>query len=310
VILRHYKQALTALPFAQPWVLFYAEANVTGALQEQLRRQQQHGLPVCVWGDADIARVFPQIAHSLLISNQSGTIDLERRERLPHYLALYHFFHSSLLVWNATHGHAYPAARYFWRLEIDVLYSDVGSLATMIQRPMRSSHAHFDLLLPDVTMRNENLTMMGGHARNADDSYPHWLLAEGKGTNGRHSKMELAPQEDILSQVPRHLQAYALVCVGRFSSIFLRDIMGPLWHRGTIGYEEILLPTTCFQNDDCTLAPFGSRAKIGVKHIRFRPSFACQEFLEARRANTSELWHPIKNRTCFAEALLREEGGR
>ena len=53
----------------------------------------------------------------------------------------------------------------------------------------------------------------------------------------------------------------------------------------------------------------GARAKIGVRHIRYRPEYDCEDFLAAWRLGTTELWHPIKNRSCYVSALQVELGG-
>ena len=223
------------------------------------------------------------------------------------------YFHTALLIWNATHGHAYPQLQYYWRLETDVLYASTQSIAGLVIRPMHSAHAAWDLLLPDISFRNSEKSVMGAHRSADDTNYPHWLIAEGVGARAA----TLPREEAILRGVPMGSQAYALVCVGRFSHRFLR-LMNDRWRGGTIGYEEILLPTTCAVEDAvagtrasqgrrrCLMSPFGAKAKIGVRHVRYRPAYTCAEFLRAYQADSNELWHPIKNRSCFAQFVERQ----
>lgn len=305
VLLRHYSDVLRPLVKVEGWLLLYADEH-TGQSVAHHSGREDHGMQVCQWGNADVRRVFPRVADSLQRSAHNGSIELLLRDHLPTYLPLYYFFHTSLLIWNATHGHAYPRLQYFWRLELDVLFAGSNSLADMVMRPLQSAHAAWDVLLPDVMFRNREKSEMGSHARSGDNVYPHWLIAEGNRT-----KAELSPQESILRGIPQAHQASALVCVGRFSSNFLR-IMERKWLAGVIGYEEILLPTSCISARDCEVAPFGLRAKIGVRHIRFRPTFDCNDFLQALRAETGELWHPVKNRSCYTELLeqRRQQGRR
>ena len=199
---------------------------------------------------------------------------------------------------------------------MDVLYASAQSIAGLVTRPMRSAHATWDLLLPDISFRNSDKSVMGAH-RDADDTkYPHWLIAEGVGAR----VPTLPPEEAILRGVPVASQAYALVCVGRFSHRFLR-LMDVRWRSGTIGYEEVLLPTTCAVEDAaagtqadgnrrrCAMSPFGAKAKIGVRHVRYRPGYTCEDFLRAYLADSNELWHPIKNRTCFAQFVEGQRHG-
>jgi hypothetical protein len=237
---------------------------------------------------------------SLERSARNGTLELVARRKWPAHIRLYYFFHTSLLLWNATFGHAYPHAEYLWRLEIDVLYAGARSVAALLERPMHSMHASWDVLLPDLTYRDANFSVMGAYT--GEKNYPHWEIAD-----GRHAiASPLPPQEAILAGVPHDHQLAALVSVGRYSTSFLR-LMRDKWDAGIIGYEEILLPTTCQTALQCKLAPFGTKAKVGVRHIRYRPAYSCEQFLEAHIADAGELWHPVKNRSCFASWLVTHQ---
>ena len=72
-----------------------------------------------------------------------------------------------------------------------------------------------------------------------------------------------------------------------------------------IGYEEILLPVACLTDPRCSLAPF-SMAKIPVKRVKYRitqtqPFWACEQFLDALKSDSNDLWHPVKDRRCYAD---------
>mgnify|MGYP006146508961 CR=1 FL=1 len=306
-LLRYYESNLRALPHVTAWLLVFAgdeqsaDPVVSGLVANQRSWQEEHRLPVCIWGMADIRRVFPRVHASVQRSKQYGSLELLAREKLGAYMRFYYYFHTSLVIWNVTHGQAYPRLRYFWRLEVDVLYAGINLLAGMIDRPRGSGHEEFDLLLPDISFRTATTTMMKAWKPAGDKYYPHWHIAEGRGT------LEPLPlSEAILHNVPHESHAYALVCAGRFSVNFLR-LMSAKWQAGVIGYEEILLPTTCIMEPNCTVAPFGARAKIGVKHIRYRPDHPCEKFLDAYQANEGELWHPVKNRSCFVAKLQMQQ---
>lgn len=332
VILQHYAKSVRQMPDVALWLLLFDNgvADVERYAAEVRSSESMHGLPVGLWGEGDVRRLYPRMHTSLQRSARNGSIELMGRSRhgprnrgeMPTYLRYYYFFHTSLLVWHAVHGHAFPHLKFVWRLEMDVLYAGSRSIGGLVSQPMRSAHAEWDLLLPDISFRDTDKSVMGAHRDTDDKSYPHWRIAEGVGALASR----LPDEEAILRGVPRKQQAFALVCAGRFSMAFMR-LMDARWKRGVIGYEEVLLPTTCatraaafaeapgagaapagsqHETDTCTMAPLGARAKIGVRRIRYRPEYVCEDFLAAWRLGTTELWHPIKNRSCYVRALQGE----
>ena len=105
--------------------------------------------------------------------------------------------------------------------------------------------------------------------------------------------------------MPPAKQVHVLVCANRYSASFLRDTMGSRWNHGVVGYEEILLPVACLTDRRCSLAPF-SMAKIPVKHLKYRISrnqeyWNCTQFLDALKSDSRDLWHPVKDRRCYAD---------
>ena len=110
---------------------------------------------------------------------------------------------------------------------------------------------------------------------------------------------------ELLEGVPPAKQVHVLVCANRYSASFLRDTMGTRWNHGVVGYEEILLPVACLTDRRCSLAPF-SMAKIPVKHLKYRISrnqeyWNCTQFLDALKSDSRDLWHPVKDRRCYAD---------
>ena len=126
---------------------------------------------------------------------------------------------------------------------------------------------------------------------------------------------------ELLRTVPnRTAHVWALVSVGRYSIHFIRNIIGPRWAAGMLGYEEILLPTVCLNTTGCVLAHFHPWRSVAGGRVVFRisklpepkyelrgtvinGSFPCSDFLRARLVPTFELWHPVKNRSCYLHFL-------
>lgn len=82
IILRHYANSLKQLPEATLWLLLFAGSQDAGAkATEQYRWQLVHGLPVCVWGDDDVRRVYPTLHGSLERSARNGSLELLFRKQ-------------------------------------------------------------------------------------------------------------------------------------------------------------------------------------------------------------------------------------
>ena len=173
-LLHHYALQLQDAARTALWVLLYRpeleqiESGESAAL----------GLPVCAWGDGALRRELP------VLSEQIGRIG-SLGEGLGHenegrYSASktkanqgrYFWFHSTLLLWNASFGHAYPALRYLWRVEPDVVYA--GSLGILARR---ASSTRADLLMPSLRSWEEHR------------SYPHWQVASHSYLHGVSRKL-------------------------------------------------------------------------------------------------------------------------
>ena len=222
------------------------------------------GAELFLWNEGGLRRLFPLLSTTL--ASSSGLAATPRK------VSKYFFFHASLLLWQATFGHAYPRLEYYWRMEPDVAFA--GPLATMLElaRPVRA-----DVLLPHIESERQNPT------------WPHWKRN--------------AP---LLVGVPAEKRLMSLVPVGRYSWRFLNGTMAARWSEGYFGYEEITLPTACATSHatPCALESLHANAKIrSAKRVVFRPVWDCSDFLAARQRQTYELWHPVKNRSCFVAWL-------
>ena len=140
--------------------------------------------------------------------------------------------------------------------------------------------ASADLLLPKLVREADN------------PRYSHW-----------------AWNAHLLRDAPAAQRAYSLVPVGRFSSAFLRLMARDVWEPGAVGavgYEEISMPLACARAAGCTVAAMGGAL---AANVRYRPSWNCSQFLAARRRTAAsssrrpQLFHPVKQRACFADAL-------
>ena len=102
----------------------------------------------------------------------------------------------------------------------------------------------------------------------------------------------------------------SLVCVGRYSLAFIRHVMWPQWTDGTLAYEEIFLPTSCFaaRGGNCSVVTFGSL--VDARRVVFRPYWDCSLFRPTWSSPTLELWHPIKDAACVAakQAWVEADG--
>ena len=120
------------------------------------------------------------------------------------------FFHASLAVWFAAHGHAFPAVSHVWRFEPDALFA--GGLDAL----MAWSRAHSaDVVLPRIKTQAET------------PKYPPFTRD---------------PQ--LLAHVPASQRVWSYFVVGRYSRRFL-GLMERKWADGQIGFEEVFLPTSC-----------------------------------------------------------------
>ena len=284
-LVRHYTRELEPIATVARLVLMMyrpPHAADPSSLRHEQWRTEMDG-PTCVWRRRDVFHTFPRLRRSI---RQSDVMRKYIKYGEPQYIQDYFWFHASLLVWYGWHGQAFPAVRYFWRLEADVLYS--GSLRALLTWQDTS-----DVVLPGLRTEAAMPANFGPFHRDPR------LLA---------------------SVAPEH-RLWGLVAVGRYSLSFLR-LMERKWSAGVIGYEEVLLPTACAnatRDGSCTLLTLsptyhyygrhsvggGSRrnAGPGASHVRFRPEWSCDAFVAARHRGVPEFWHPVKRRECYANYL-------
>lgn len=215
---------------------------------------------VCPWTLKQVFGIFPRLAKSFRKS--AAVIDTEEQ-----YLKHYFLFHTSLALWWQLFGRSHPRITHFWRVEPDVQLVGAGGWAALMER---ASRMRADVLLPQITLQ-----------ANSEPEYTHWLSNRAYAETVQPSK-----------------RAWSLVCVGRYSLAFIRNVMWPQWADGTLAYEEIFLPTSCLAARNCSVATFGSL--VDARHVVFRPFWDCSQFRPAWSSPTLELWHPIKDAACVA----------
>ena len=286
----HARDARRWQPTTGVWLLLFVRANLERGTRARLgdpgRSTDAHG--AYAWSERALWNAFP-----LLGAAAATHPGLAQEEST--YLKLYYYFHAALALWLAEFGRAYPRLRYMWRVETDTMFT--GRLDQLVAL---SAGEDADVLLSHAHRWDQE------HGRL---NYPHW---------DRNT--------ELLSTVPERHRVWALVSVGRFSVRFVREIMAPRWAAGVLGYEEILLPTTCLNTSGCRLAHFNPWRTVNATRVWFRVgnrtwavsdpdlvvngSFPCEDALRARTVPTLELWHPVKQRGCFldhVEATARSE---
>lgn len=277
-LLHHYQLQLRDAARTALWVMLYRPELD----QIETGESEALGLPVCAWGDGALRRELPRLSEQ--IGRIAGLGEGLGQANEGRYSSTktkanqgrYFWFHSTLLLWNASFQHAYPALRFWWRIEPDVVFA--GSLGMLAKR---ASSTRADLLMPSLRSWEQHR------------SYPHWQVAS----------------HTYLHGVPRPLWRYGLVSLTRLSSKFVAQLAAK-WRAGSIGYEEILLPMLCATAaEGCELATFGElRARAWRNRsldyfFRYRPDWECGDFLAAAARHTNELWHPLKLRDCWVDYL-------
>jgi len=192
-------------------------------------------------------------------------------------------------LWNQSVGAHFPRMRYWWRVEPDVAFS--GSWGSLLLRLAQPQGDEADVLLPRVI------------SYRTDPNFPHYFK-----------------NLDVLEGLPRSEWCKSLVAIARYSMRFMAH-MTALWLRGTLGYEELFLPTQCvllghhgacrlkslhnvtrrsslraFPASDTEAPPIG-RPEV----FRYRPEVQCDDVARATTRDTRELWHPLKRRECLLD---------
>ena len=277
-----------SLPQTELWLLAYHEtawppvgayyetaderARFERKARELVGWQATHTLQTCLWSNRDVAREYPAM--------RSAATLLPKMESQVH-LRRYYWFHASLGVFRAVHGHAYPNVRYFWRIEPDVVPAWAGTapLAGMLAAAARASTA--DVLLPQTCSQVDC------------PWYPHF---------GRPASKKL------LAGIPEEKRLWTLVCVGRYSAAFVRGMEAEVWRPARIAYEEVLLPTRCRNDRNCVLERLVHPATIQWKPDDW--SWSCNDVISSARRDDGYIFHPMKARACYLEYLDALRDGR
>ena len=159
-LLRHYRAQLAhgmAAP-AELWLLLMATpssapfARASAATAAAPARAL--GVPTFVWSEMGLHARLPALAAA--VNRSLRTLAAERVQNH----ARYYYYHASLLLWLEVCASArtYPAIRYLWRLEPDVVFT--GSLATLVGRSARVAS---DVLLPSYWEYEHTKRTYDGH---------------------------------------------------------------------------------------------------------------------------------------------------
>ena len=281
-LIRHLVHDLQPRPEARLFVLHFREqSNMSITELAALRTQATASdADVWLWNEDGLRHAFPRVASALANGTARGSFrgSSTRRQRTPRAFVRYHFFHASLSLWNLTFGHRWPSIEYFWRIEPDALFA--GSLTDLLRL---TSSVQKDVLLPSIVPKGPS-----------NMAWPHWQR-----------------NADEFPDQPGALLHSSLVSFGRYSNRFLRDVMEVRWADGRLGYEEISLPTACARaaENKCSMDSFWRYKIHSAKRCLYRPIWNCSDFLQAREAETHELWHPVKDRRCVVEWLDRRAKG-
>ena len=100
------------------WVLLHSPSEPDNA--PRLANWRALGTPVFPWRREDVFSLYPRLAEAFRTSD--AVRDWQRRGE-PQYMTDHFFFHASLAVWFAAHGHAFPAVSHVWRFEPDALFA-------------------------------------------------------------------------------------------------------------------------------------------------------------------------------------------
>ena len=246
---------------------------------------------VCAWRKEQVFERLPRLKFALAQSEGY------QRETDPH-IAMYYYMHASLFLWNESIGaKVYKNAKYWWRIEPDVVFS--GGLSKLLDVTKRDPA---DLILHKFLVPQRDFDRETGEMDKA--MRWHW-----------------DPNQLLLQYVPPARRVRSLVSIGRYSTRFLRLYGARFWVRGIAAYEEIGLPVACTNESlsivttagalthpprlpgGCDMAAFSAGAGVRnlklAPHFQYRPAIACAEYADALRRGTNELWHPVKDRSCL-----------
>ncbi|KAL1530209.1 hypothetical protein AB1Y20_001124 [Prymnesium parvum] len=224
-LLRHYAKSFPS--YARLWALQYKQ-HLAGLTYDE-RLSKVIGAGAASWGDHAVLQAFPLLARVVNVTSTWPRFPGEAAPPSDVNLRRYYWFHTSLIVWNASFGALYPNASYWWRVELDVIaFPSWGAVLE------QHRHQVQDVLLPKVISYTQHV------------QYPHWK-----------SNMR------FLGQVSEEQWVYSLVSVGRYSQRFMR-YMRSRWELGEAWYEEIWLPTACLKMGDFVAPVESSRVLAAV----------------------------------------------
>jgi len=252
---------------------------------------QAIGAGVCLWRPEHLFAAYPGLVAGLNTSSAYAN-------ETDYHMRRYYWLHASLMLWHARYAETYSTARFYWRMEPDVVFS--GRLSSLLNRTAADPS---DLLLHKYQSEAKDMRPRGtdGQLKRPQDFFPFWATHRGT---------------PLLANVAPARRLRALVSIGRYSRRFLRLLETFYWKRGIVGFEEVLLPVACtaaaanprrFHGRNCSLSALSSGAGLRshrvATHFQYRPVYPCADFLAALLQQTNELWHPVKDRECIADHL-------
>lgn len=316
-LLRRYQKELAetvnagrARPRAEIWVLLYQPKDRSKVAYFDLTASTELRAQIAVWGDLARDHALPEMKKAL--DNHWGF-----QHPNETYLKTYFYQHTGLFLWFCEFRGAYPALKFIWRMEPDVMVSD--TLGSLLIRSARDQIS--DVLLPKLSSRSQAPLYGCSKQRfRIGEKYGEELHLR---TSGQESPCTTHwTLNTPILHLTRHGEqpVFTIVPVGRFSVRFITETMPKFWHNGTVGYEEMLLPMVCKYSDECNLGHFNDYTSVSAEAVLFRPIWPCLFFLKAlvrpppalkkpkshHRTNKYAahqtpkpmLFHPVKNRSC------------
>lgn len=108
-ILKHYAASLPR--WVRLWALQYREESANDRIEVSYNVSRFIAAGACSWGRAALKRIFPRLVNRTNMPSEHPGLALTSEVNLRRYF----WFHSSLILWNVTFGHAYPHVNFWWR---------------------------------------------------------------------------------------------------------------------------------------------------------------------------------------------------
>ena len=163
------------------WVLLYAgEGGASAEDRAHAKITPGAGYDVFTWSNERLFWAYPAMSSALENARRSTRNDPMMSYDEDEYLFLYYFFHASIGLWRKERGAAYPNARYYWRIEPDVVFT----------APISRLVAQFDAFPVD-------LLLPAYASRATDPAYAMWT----KNVGFQDRFDELPPNQQVWSRL-------------------------------------------------------------------------------------------------------------